>query len=42
MEILCLVSIAIFWLVILPAMQSSGAQSQHEDDAAALNRLTKP
>lgn len=43
MEILlCLVGVAIFWLVIMPAMNISGTQSRHEDDAAALDRLTKP
>lgn len=42
MEILlCLSGVAIFWLVILPALQAAGEQSRLEEDEAAVNRLRK-
>jgi len=42
MEILfCLVGVAIFWLVILPALQAAGKQSRLEEEEAAMNRLRK-
>lgn len=43
MEIaLCLVGAAIFWLVVMPAIAVSGAHSEAERNAEALDRLTKP
>lgn len=42
MEILfCIVGAAVFWLVIMPAMNISGAQSRQEEDDDAFDRLTK-
>lgn len=41
MEILCLVGAAVFFLVVMPAMNVSGAQSEAERNAEALDRLTR-
>ena len=42
MEILlCIAGVAVFWIVIWPAMLVSGSSARDEDDAAALDRLTK-
>lgn len=41
MELLCLVSVAIFFLVIMPALNASGRQSEAERNAEALDRLTR-
>lgn len=42
MEILlCLVGVAIFWMVILPALSSSGGQSRQEEDEAAVKRIAR-
>lgn len=41
MELLCLVSAAVFFLVIMPAMNASGRQSEAERNAEALDRLTR-
>lgn len=41
MELLCLASVAVFFLVVMPAMNASGVQSEAERNAEALDRLTR-
>lgn len=42
MEIIfCLAGMAVFWLVIMPALQAAGKQSRLEEEEAAMNRLRK-
>ena len=41
MELLCLAGVAIFFLVVMPAMNASGRQSEAERNAEALDRLTR-
>ncbi len=40
--IICIVGAAIFFFVIMPALNVSGTQSEAERKAEALDRLTKP
>lgn len=40
--LLCLGGIAVFWLVVMPALGVSGRESDAEDIASALDRLTRP
>jgi hypothetical protein len=43
MEIIfCLIGMAVFWLVIMPAANISGRNAEAERNAEALDRLTKP